>query len=409
MLERHFAPRCPVLRPRSRRPGTVAAFVALLGACVPPTPDVQGNDTDLAPLGEPPDWVEPVRHGPYAVGATTRLLGPATAPELVVEVWYPAQPAPGAEPGRYEAGIVGLDGQAYRDAPVDVRGGPYPVVVFSHGYGGIRFQSTFLTEFLASHGVVVVAADHAGSTMIDLDLDGFAAAAVKRPRDVARAFDLVAGGAVAGLQVRTDAYAVVGHSFGAWTALAVGGGLIDPLSAGAACAETRRPGCAFFEGQTIDPVAAARDAVPDPRAVATVALAPGGWYAFGVDGSGLEAVRAPLVLAGTSDGDMPYDTEGRPTWEALGSPKWMATLQDAGHWAFSDICDMVPFLEDCRGTAAGYLDPALVQATTQRLVLSHVGVHLLEDDRYAPFLTGDDHTTWETSEDDPVDTDDHGP
>ena len=38
--------------------------------------------------------------------------------------------------------------------------GPYPVVFFSHGSGGIRMQSTYLTVALASHGYVVVSPDH---------------------------------------------------------------------------------------------------------------------------------------------------------------------------------------------------------------------------------------------------------
>ena len=34
------------------------------------------------------------------------------------------------------------------------------VIVFSHGYSGIRFQSVFFTEWMASHGYLVVAPDH---------------------------------------------------------------------------------------------------------------------------------------------------------------------------------------------------------------------------------------------------------
>ena len=38
--------------------------------------------------------------------------------------------------------------------------GRFPLVVFSHGYGGLRTQSSFLTAHLASWGFVVAAPDH---------------------------------------------------------------------------------------------------------------------------------------------------------------------------------------------------------------------------------------------------------
>jgi alpha-beta hydrolase superfamily lysophospholipase len=40
------------------------------------------------------------------------------------------------------------------------KSGPFPVVLFSHGYGGYPQQSSFLTDHLATWGFVVVAPDH---------------------------------------------------------------------------------------------------------------------------------------------------------------------------------------------------------------------------------------------------------
>ena len=44
--------------------------------------------------------------------------------------------------------------------------GPYPLIVFSHGNGGLGVQSFFLTEYLASHGYVVVCPDHTGNSLL---------------------------------------------------------------------------------------------------------------------------------------------------------------------------------------------------------------------------------------------------
>jgi predicted dienelactone hydrolase len=52
------------------------------------------------------------------------------------------------------------------DAPLAEEGGPFPVLVFSHGWGGTRTQSTYLMEELASHGYVVVAIDHTYGALV---------------------------------------------------------------------------------------------------------------------------------------------------------------------------------------------------------------------------------------------------
>ena len=46
--------------------------------------------------------------------------------------------------------------------------GPFPLVVYSHGSGGQRYVSAFLTEALAARGFVVAAADHTGNTALDV-------------------------------------------------------------------------------------------------------------------------------------------------------------------------------------------------------------------------------------------------
>jgi len=48
---------------------------------------------------------------------------------------------------------------AYQDVPIATPG-PFPVVMFSHGFSGYPEQSSFLTDHLATWGFVVVAPDH---------------------------------------------------------------------------------------------------------------------------------------------------------------------------------------------------------------------------------------------------------
>ena len=106
--------------------------------------------------------------GPYPVGVTTLELAAGNK----VEVWYPAvEGTTGAEfydtrdfvPPAIKALLTAdvparYDYTAGRDAVV--ADGQFPVVLFSHGYSGMRFQSTFLTAHLASWGMVVAAPDN---------------------------------------------------------------------------------------------------------------------------------------------------------------------------------------------------------------------------------------------------------
>jgi predicted dienelactone hydrolase len=85
---------------------------------------------------------------------------------LTVDIWYPAARRSHAETATLDLTLadlaiaeVELPGVLAEPAPAR---GSFPLVVFSHGHGGVRFQSWFLMRALASHGFVVAAPDHAG-------------------------------------------------------------------------------------------------------------------------------------------------------------------------------------------------------------------------------------------------------
>ena len=112
------------------------AAAALLMGC--PTAAPPASD----PTPAPPAPLPSDAPGPYPVSATTLEGVDDRGKWIVTEVWYPAAPEDGAAFEPYPGLNLGED--AFRDAPWDLRGGPYPVVAFSHGYGGIRFQCSSL-------------------------------------------------------------------------------------------------------------------------------------------------------------------------------------------------------------------------------------------------------------------------
>ncbi len=134
--------------------------------------------------------------GPWAVGRTTlTLTDPAREDRsLALDVWYPVDPedALDAEPSSYDLVFAALESPNALQAPPGLSAGPRPLVVFSHGSFGIRFQSFFLTEALASHGFVVAGPDHTGNTAADLIFGTdvpFEQSALDRPQDLSFVID----------------------------------------------------------------------------------------------------------------------------------------------------------------------------------------------------------------------------
>lgn len=273
--------------------------------------------------------LDPSIEGPYGVGRETVTLDDDRGGTLTVDVWYPAEVS--GEPAAYAPTV--FTGLAYVGAPrVE---GAFPLAAFSHGFGGIRFQSFFLTEWLASHGFVVVAPDHPHNTLFDLDDDYTPEVMSRRPGDISRSADY----AIETYQTEGE-YLVLGHSFGGWTTLAVAGGVLDLDWMDAYCAEGGEGEMCGVER----PEGPVEDAT-DPRAYGGVAMAPCGWYSFGE--TGLNNATGIAVMAGERDGDCPLETEAQPAVDRLGSPTALYTVPDGGHMVFSMMCEVGPILEEC--------------------------------------------------------------
>ena len=105
-------------------------------------------------------------------------------------------------------------------------------------------------------------------------------------------------------------------------------------------------------------------------------MAPGGWYAFLNDG--LQSLQPAMIWGGTMDEMTDYVDEIRGTYDALDSPKALWTLANAGHFVFSDLCRVAPFISDECTEDIGFIDLAIGQeivrtATTSWLRRSVVG------------------------------------
>ncbi|MEM9773627.1 MAG: hypothetical protein AAF902_03545 [Chloroflexota bacterium] len=144
----------------------------------------------------------PTPTGEYTVGtlseawvdtSRTELYGTDDrAPrEFVTQTWYPAAEISSEETvdylpqsritGRTLATRLGLPAfildhltllNTYSFDQATPEAGPFPVLIFSHGYNSFRGQSTTLMEDLASHGYVVVSMEHTYGSALTVFPDG---------------------------------------------------------------------------------------------------------------------------------------------------------------------------------------------------------------------------------------------
>lgn len=364
-------------------------LLPLLAACSadPKTADSGDVGSGLGPL---PAWSAPDAPGPHGVGVRTLTWTDARGKELTADVWYPAVVGPDDEPANYDPFELSI--AAVRGAPLDTRGGPHPLVAFSHGFAAIRFQSAFLMEHLASHGWVLVAPDHNLNTFLDINAGATGQVVVERPGDIRAAVDHLLswsearGDAWAGA-VDGSRYVMMGHSFGALTTLVVGGGTVDLSHIAELCGSGEVDGQACRYIDDIDATAMVGTQDTDPRAELIVPLSPGVWYGFGREGEGLTTTVPSLVLGGTFDRVLEYDEEIRPSYEAMGAPKMLATFEGAGHYVFSDICLIAPFFSpECEG-GDGWIELGPAQDTTRALVAAWLDVNFRGRAGAAEWLT----------------------
>ncbi|MCB5189058.1 alpha/beta hydrolase [Methylobacillus caricis] len=108
------------------------------------------------------------------------------------------------------------------DSPVAQ--GSYPLVIVSHGSGGSHLLYRSITMHLARNGYVVAMLEHAGNNRLDNQFKGLIENLQYRPRHVKLTIDAILAEPGFNRHVQHENMAVIGHSMGGYTALAIAGG-----------------------------------------------------------------------------------------------------------------------------------------------------------------------------------------
>ena len=296
-------------------------------------------------------------------------------------VWYPCRKS-GAESGR--AGGFFEPGAISHGAPLAGEG-PYPVVLLSHGTGGIADSLGWLARALVAEGFVVIGANHHGNTGAeDYRAEGFLCWWERAPDLSVLLTEMSQSGPFAG-RLDLARVSVAGFSLGGYTALALAGARTSMENFHAWCAETgidmrgprEFPDVADHVPELMETSAEFRqswdrqsDDFCDPRIKSVVAIAPAP-PVRGFFPDSLATIQVPVTLI-TGGADIEAPTTHCADWLVERNPGFAhhEIGADVGHYTFLDL----PADRSMAGTVdiftdAPGVDRAAVHTKTSRLVI----------------------------------------
>ncbi|NEQ45739.1 MAG: alpha/beta fold hydrolase [Leptolyngbya sp. SIOISBB] len=274
-----------------------------------------------------------------------------------------------------------------------------PVIVISHGLGDVRTSYDYLANFLAERGFAVVSLDHPGSNSEQIAqlLSGLSPELINdrefanRPLDVSALLDELERLAARRPDLRdrldTNNVGVIGHSFGGYTALALGGASYSVETLLNAC--TPQPDylnpSLLLQCQATELVIEAPD-LRDDRVQAILAVNPVGRAVFGP--AGFANIAVPTMMFGsTADTVAPALPEQIEPFTWLQTPdRYLVLVSDTTHFSVIDWDTegeaLIPVPEELLGAS-----PEVAQDYLQTLSLVFMFRYLRQDPRYDAALT----------------------
>ncbi|MEC5318420.1 alpha/beta fold hydrolase [Brenneria populi subsp. brevivirga] len=221
--------------------------------------------------------------------------------------------------------------------------GSHPLVVISHGFGGNWRNQLWLAYALAQKGYIVAAPNHPGTTSFDMK-PAVAKQLWLRPDDVSRVITAIQTDSALAGDTALGQVAVIGHSLGGWTALAIAGARFDAVRFETDCLTQKQlASCKVYQaiGAGKDGASRARLNAPahDERVSAVVSLDLG--LARGFTPESLVAVKIPVlvVAAGFPNPELPASLESQYLMKSLPEKtSQYREVANATHFSFMQLC-----------------------------------------------------------------------
>jgi len=246
---------------------------------------------------------------PPDVGFETFMIPDGAGIPIEVGVWYPAESSLG--------------------------GVPLPLVVMSHGNGGVYNGHSDTAIALARAGFVAAALTHTGDNYRDMSR---ATDVAERPRQLRLLIDYMVAEWRSHGRIDAGRIGAFGFSSGGFTVLVAAGGEPQLARVGPHCAAHPE----FFDCRLVASQPPRADAgmghwTHDRRIRAVVAAAPALGYAFGRDG--LANVNQPIQLwRAENDHVLPHPFYAQAVNDALPTPPDYHVVAHADHFDFMPPC-----------------------------------------------------------------------
>lgn len=302
------------------------------------SPEDAEDDAGPDAPGPPPEWplTALTDLGPNGIGFRTETIsydpeGDEPGRSIRLALWYPSDEREGRRP-RYFVGATSTI--AVQDGAYLAGSEPRPVLLYSHGHLGYAEASSRLMEHFASHGWFVVAVTHTGNTSGNFSTPRETPIYHVRSQDLRAALDhLEALPAEHPLVDAADTARTVamGHSFGGYSVLSLGGATWDMDRWETECATTESGFCSRMDAEQ---AAIFRGGFDDPRVQAVIPMAAGDFELYGASGLGATRART-LHVIGTED------DAALPMWCGLAHGNNLRLeIIGGGHQAFTDACGL---------------------------------------------------------------------
>lgn len=274
----------------------------------------------------------------YKTGVVEKAYQDASrARTLQLYIWYPSN---SKLPSTVLGGRPVFNGfKAIKDAPIAK--GKFPLIVLSHGSGGNRSSLAWLATKLAQQGVIVIALNHPGSTT-GHSIPSENIKAWQRPQDVSFIMDKILETSEFGRVIDTTRIAVIGHSLGGYTALAMVGASLNLDAFKRYClAFPLHADCKFNRVRKVDPGSVDKKMFEgnylDKRVSIAIAITPA--YARSFNEQQLGRInRSVLIIGATDDQEIPNELHAKYLAKHAQGQMDFIEIVSAGHYGFLPLC-----------------------------------------------------------------------